>query len=360
MDLKEINPDKILIVNIFGIGDVLFTTPLLRNLHRQFPSARLDYLCNSRVAPLLRDHELIDRVYVYDRDEFVAVQKKSQWQFIKKTHSFFNEIKQQQYPVMFDFSMNGMFGWMSRNAGIKHRIGLNYKNRSRWLTMSVPIKGYEGRHVAQYYLDLLEMCGLEIERDPLEVTIGPDLVRWARDFVINLGLKPDEPYIVIFPGGGSSWGKSADLKRWGVEKYAKLIDKIVENYPTQIILMGDKAEQNLCSDSFPQHHQVYKSFGSTTLGQLCAVLSQSAGVVCNDGGPLHMAVASGAKTISIFGPVDHRVYGPWLQDQHHQVVFSNHICRPCYRRFRMSDCQHVSCLREITVNDVYQKVAALL
>lgn len=347
-------------VNIFGIGDVLFTTPMLRNLRRHFPAARIDYVANRRVAPLLEEHELIERVFVYERDEFVAARKRSPREFRNKVRDLRRNIKDQHYNVLFDFSMNAMFNTMSLFLGIPHRVGFNYRRRSRWLTEKMEIRGFEGRHVAQYYLDLLARCGLEAEPCPLEVTISPADRELAEAHLKSLGWDPARPLLVVFPGGGSSWGASADLKRWGVEKYAKLIDKIVENYPAQIILMGDKAEKNLCSESFPQHPLIFKSFGQTNLGQLCAVLSLSAGVVCNDGGPLHMAVAAGTKTVSIFGPVDPRVYGPWPNGQHHEVVFSNIICRPCYRRFRMSDCQHMSCLRELSVDEVYQKVQAIL
>lgn len=347
-------------VNIFGIGDVLFTTPMLRNLRRHFPQARIDYLANRRVAPLLEEHELIERVFVYERDEFVAARKRSPQEFLRKIGDLRGELRAQRYSVLFDFSMNAMFSWMSLFLGVPHRIGFNYRHRSRWLTERMEIRGYEGRHVARYYLDLLERCGLTTVPDPLEVTIGTGSRDGAVDFLKRLGCDPAKPFLVVFPGGGSSWGASADLKRWGVEKYAKLIHKIVENYPAQIILMGDNAEQNLCSESFPQHPLIFKSFGQTTLGQLCAVLSLSAGVICNDGGPLHMAVAAGAKTVSIFGPVDPQVYGPWPNGQHHEVVFSNIICRPCYRRFRMTDCEHMSCLRELSVNTVFEKVRAIL
>ena len=59
VDLKQVNPKKILIVNTFGIGDVLFTTPFIRNLKRHFPKASISYLANRRAAPILESYEKI-------------------------------------------------------------------------------------------------------------------------------------------------------------------------------------------------------------------------------------------------------------------------------------------------------------
>lgn len=360
MNLKELNPSRILIVNIFGIGDVLFTTPLIANLRRHFPDAAIDYVCNRRVAPILEDHHLIRKVHIYERDEFAAVQKKSKREFLKKVSGFVTTIKAERYDVLFDFSMNPMFNMISGLVGIKTRIGFNYKNRSRSLTKKVNITGFHGKHVVQHYLDLLTDCGLSVTNEALDVTI-PDAQRdWAGTFFKTNGITLDKPVIGIFPGGGSSWGKSAGSKRWGQENYIKLIHKIVENSPVQIILMGDKTEEQLCAEIVRQCPNIHKSFGQTSLGQLLALLNQCQGVVCNDGGPLHMAVAAGTNTVSMFGPVDHHVYGPWLNHKKHFVVVSDLCCRPCYRRFRMTDCAHLSCLKEIHVNDVFNKVRLIL
>ena len=106
-------------------------------------------------------------------------------------------------------------------------------------------------------------------------------------------------------------------------------------------------------------HSVGNLCGKTTLGQTAAMLRLADLAIMNDGGPLHMAVAVGAKTVSIFGPVDDRVYGPY-PPAGHKVVAAPVACRPCYRRFRRAQCDHVSCLKQIEVEDVLAKAGAFL
>jgi ADP-heptose:LPS heptosyltransferase len=82
-------------------------------------------------------------------------------------------------------------------------------------------------------------------------------------------------------------------------------------------------------------------------------------MIVNDGGPLHVAVAAGVQTVSIFGPVDENVYGPYPIGSH--IVIKKEIaCRPCYQRFRKAVCGHISCLSQITVEDVLERIEGVL
>jgi ADP-heptose:LPS heptosyltransferase len=99
--------------------------------------------------------------------------------------------------------------------------------------------------------------------------------------------------------------------------------------------------------------------GALTLGQSAAVFAKSTVVIANDGGPLHVAVSVGTPTVSIFGPVDEAVYGPYPAEGH-RIVCSDIACRPCYRRFRAAKCAHRSCLRDLSVDRVFEAVKEIL
>ena len=135
---------------------------------------------------------------------------------------------------------------------------------------------------------------------------------------------------------------------------------MIEKSSVKIILMGDKNEKQLCRATAETMKAASLMIaGETTLGQTAALLAKCKLVVANDGGPLHMAVAVGAKTVSIFGPVDEDVYGPYPKGRH-AVAAKSIACRPCYRRFRMVNCQHHSCLRLLEVDEVLKKIEEIL
>jgi lipopolysaccharide heptosyltransferase II len=356
------SPDmqKILIINTFGIGDVLFTTPMVRNLKTSLPGVSISYIGNRRTAPILERHPDIDRVFVYERDEFYAIYKKSKLEYFKHGRAFLRDIKNEKFDCVFDLSLQGSFGFFMWLIGIPRRIGFNYKNRNPFLTQKIPFKGYENKPVVEYYLDLLESMGVKSEHKYMSIPISTEERTWAKNILQQQCLAQRNPLIALVPGGGASWGNDSKYKRWGTENYAKLADKIIEKSHAAIILMGDNKEEDLCAQVVRlMKTRPFNLCGQTTIGQMAAVFQQCQMAIVNDGGPLHIAVAAGTKTVSIFGPVDDQVYGPYPPESH-LTITKKIACRPCYRRFRRAQCDHVSCLTTLSVDEVFRKVEGVL
>ncbi len=343
---------KILIINPYGIGDVLFTTPVISHLREAFPGAQVSYLANRRTADFLKAQPDIHQVIVYERDECV--------QDRRRYLALYATVKQGAFDAAFDFSLNSFFGFLALAAGIKKRIGFDFRGRGRFLTDRLPLAGYEERHAVDYYMDLLRLVDLPVQQRPLKLEVPSAEAKWAGQWIKDHGIDAAKPLIALVPGGGASWGQSASLKRWPVIQFAHLADKIIENFDAAVILMGDSKEQELCRELGAQaHFPLYSAVGETSILKMAALLKHCRAAIVNDGGPLHVAVASGVRTVSLFGPVDPRVYGPY-PSQGHTVVQKDLPCQPCYRRFRMARCGHVSCLRELSVEEVYRKVQTVL
>jgi heptosyltransferase-2 len=356
MDFK-----KILIINPHGIGDVLFTTPIISNLRLAYPKATIAYLANRRTVDFLKFNPDVVQVFVYERDEFVEAYRQNPLKFIQKSLEFFHNVKKENFDVVFDFSLNSTFGFLTAACGINRRVGFDYRKRGRFLTDKVPMAGYEEKHVVEYYLDLLRRIQIPVLTKQMTLNVPSGDIQWAQEWLKGHHINPAaKPLIAVLPGGGASWGKAAKNKRWAAVNYAHLIDKIIENFDADIILMGDPKEEELCREVVQSaHFPVHFAVGETSLLGLAALLMQCKGAIVNDGGPLHVAAAVGVKTVSIFGPVDPHVYGPYPLGGH-TVVQKALPCQPCYRRFRMANCAHISCLGELSVEEVYRKVQNIL
>ncbi len=97
------------------------------------------------------------------------------------------------------------------------------------------------------------------------------------------------------------------------------------------------------------------------LRQFIALINQCSLVIANDSGPLHIAVALRIKSVSLFGPVNEQVYGPYSPSSEHVVIRKDLNCRFCYRKFHLLECNYnLHCLREITVQEVVGEVEGLL
>ncbi|MCF7907832.1 MAG: glycosyltransferase family 9 protein [Candidatus Omnitrophica bacterium] len=350
-----------LIINPFGIGDVLFSTPLIRNIKENLPESKIFYLCNRRAQPILENHPLIDKCFIYERDEFEAIRKRSKISWFKKILSFISEIKKEKIDVALDLSLNPQFGFLSFIAGIKERVGYDYKRRGRFLTKKIKFSGYKDKHVIEYYLDLLKYINLEPIHRKTELFLSKidknKLDLWQRYNLSETNLN-----IVIAPCGGASWGLEAGYKHWNLEKFAQLADRSISELKARVILAGSRQEKEAIEKvERLMSNKPQKAIG-LELEDFLAILAKSQLAVVNDGGVLHMAVALGIKTVSIFGPVNEVVYGPYPIDSSKHVVLKVDIgCRPCYVNFRLPECVYnKKCLNDLEVSEVFKAVKSLM
>ena len=377
---------NIIIVNPFGIGDCLFTTPLIHTLKDAFPAGKLGFLCNKRAAPLLKNHPFIDQIFIYERDDFRRLQSVSWFSWFKEFNSFIRQIKKARFDLAIDLSLASNFGFFLWLSGIKRRIGYNYKNRGWLLTDSLKLEGYENRHIVEYYSQLLKLIPYPSLRGVPKLSIDDEAILKYRNLELYLD-KDDQafadkifkvnnidkarPVIAIAPGGGASWGKEAYLKYWPAESYQALIHKILDKYKATVIILGDSSDKNLFSRHCEPLTQSVKGEaifnlidfrGQATLGQSAALINKADLFIGNDGGLLHMAVGLNKKTVSFFGPVDPAVYGPYpLDEKQHIVLRRNLGCSPCYQKFRLNSClRNRECLEKIDVEEVLKAMETVL
>ncbi|MCM8787428.1 MAG: glycosyltransferase family 9 protein [Candidatus Omnitrophica bacterium] len=353
---------KILIFNPFGIGDVLFTTPLIRNLKENFSCQYLAYIVNNRAYPLLKKNPFLDEIFIFEKDYWRELLKKSWFKFLKQYFSFLYNIRKKHFDVVFDLSLNSQYGLFFKMAGIKRRIGFNFKERGRFLTEKLDIPdGFSQKHVARYYLDLLRFLKINPKEYNFDVFINDTVVKEMEN-ILYLDTKKNDTFVLVCPGSGDSWGKTAYFKRWPKTSFVDLCNKIKSNFCVDIIIVGSKVESDICKYIYDKmENKPINLCGQINLEQLAVLIDKSKLVITNDGGPFHIAKALNKKIIVFFGPVDERIYGPYPHSND-TFVFSRHLdCRPCYKGFRFLGCQYDKrCLREISPDEVFLIVEEIL
>lgn len=351
---------KILIVNPFGIGDVLFTTPIAAALAESGRSVY--YWSNERVADILKHNPKISGIFSLARGDIKRIFKNSFFGGIKALLLLLGKIKKEKFEVAFDFSLDYRYGLILWLLGIKKRIGLDYKNRGRFLTDAVKIKSFEDRHVVRYYNGLIRfMEGDIMPGANMELFIGSDDAKHAEAFLQKSGVLAEDVLLGIAPGGGGSWGRDAFRKRWPKEKFAYIAERLGREGSYKIVVFGSEDEADICGYvSGNAGNSSINTCGKLTLGQYAAILKRCKLLITNDGGPLHMAVALGISTVSIFGPVNEKVYGPYPGSPKHIVISGEAKCRPCYKDFRYPLCKALICLDSIEPEEGLTAVKKLL
>lgn len=364
-------PRSILIVNPFGIGDVLFTTPLIRAVRGAFPQSRIGYLCNRRTETILRGNPHLNEIFVYERDEVVGLWRTSPRQWLSHLVLFIRRLWRARFDLVIDLSLGERYSFILWLLGARRRVGFDYRRRGRFLSAPLSIDGYHDIHVVDYYRRLLRFLGIVMDDGALEYCVAEEDVRWVDVWLRERDLDHPtaggagrRPLIGMVPAGGVSWGVGAPFRRWSAEGFAAVGDVLAERYGAQVLLFGEPSDAAICGAvSRLMKRPAVDVSGQTTLGRFIGLLKRLSLVVCNDGGPLHLAVSQRTKTVSIFGPVDPRVYGPYPMDpgQHQVVVREELLCRPCYHCFKLPPCPYErACLTGVEPEDVIRACESLL
>ena len=354
---------RILFINPFGIGDVLFTTPAVRAIKEAHPESFIGYWCNLRVKDLLTSNPRINKVFALSRGDIKKLYKESFFKGLVSSLKLIFEIKKERFDICLDFSLDHRYGLAAKIVGIKRRIGFNYKQRGRLLTDKIDITGYHDKHVVEYYLDLLKFLNIEAKEKNLEVFILPQIQELADKILKEkANLRENDLVVGIAPGAGGSWGKDAFYKHWPAERFAYVADRLIEDFGAKVILLGDESEIVIRDEILRKmHHRLIDLVGEINLEVLPAIIKRCHIFLSNDGGPMHIAVGLGVKTVTVMGPTSEVVYGPYPLSEKNVVVTCKGECRPCYKNFRLPACNNdLACLKMVDEDEVYINSIKLL
>ncbi|NQT75363.1 MAG: glycosyltransferase family 9 protein [Candidatus Omnitrophica bacterium] len=353
--------EKILIINPFGIGDVLFSTPLVSALKRSYHGCYIAYICNSRTKDMLETNPDVAETFVFERDEYRALWNKKKIECIKKFFNFWQRIRRKRFDRVFDLSLGKEYAFLCWMVGIKERRGFDYRGRGRFLTHRIPFYGFNDKPVAEYYMDLVSDKGQAICDKGTVLLPTDDDKAHIRDFLKKSGIKTEDVLIGVAPGGGYSFGAgNIERRRWGAERFSQLADRIVEKFNARIILIWGPVEKDLVEKIAGLMNEKPLIAPKTSIREMAALCKRCRMVICSEGGPLHVAASQGVKTLSIFGAVDEKVYGPYPPGRDNLVIASDVECRPCYKRFKLPKCDKRICLEGVSVNTVFNAVTKYL
>lgn len=345
---------NILIINPFGIGDVLFSTPSIEVVKKNFPDSYIAYICNIRTKEILETNPDINEIFVFEKDVYRALWKESRVKFLKSFTGFLKKIKKKKFDLAIDYSLGHQYSLFLMLMGVRNRIGFNYKGRGRFLTQRIDFAGFDDKSIADYYLDVLGLMGLNINEARIKLWPTKEDENYIDEFLRTKGIRKDKNMVCIAPGGGVSFGKEKiNFKRWGPSGFAALADRLISELGCTVIFIWGPKEEALINEISEKMSNQAVIAPRTTLRQMAALMKSCYVCICNDAGPLHVAVSQNCRTVSIFGPSDENSYGPYPLDNRHIVVTGNIECRPCYKRFKLPDCKERRCLESVSADDVF-------
>ncbi|MCA9553357.1 MAG: glycosyltransferase family 9 protein [Myxococcales bacterium] len=325
--------ERVLLIRVSALGDVVLTQPAVRALRAAHPGIRVDLVTDPRYAELATVHLGYDRAVPFERHNEDAA-------------AVVARLPETSYDAVVDLQGKLRTRALARRVPAQRRLRLQKRSFGRAL---LSVVGYDpplvDRRAAQLYLDVLAPLGVPGDA-PLALRLE--------------GAPPPGPGLRI----GLSPCATHATKRWSPERFGALADALVEAHPeAELVLIGGPGDREVLAAVRAAARAPLSPEDVTGLPvpELARVVGGLHLMISVDTGPAHLAAGFGVPTAVIFGPTAPERWGP--VGPPHQVVRRKLDCMPCSNTggdaCPRTDRNH-ACLRELEVGQVLAAAEAAL
>jgi heptosyltransferase II len=343
-----VKTDRVVVIAPNWLGDAVMALPAIADVRRHFADAHLAIATRPAVAPVFR--------MVQGVDELVVLPGGGGLRALGGWRSDARALHAGAFDVAILFPNSFATAWIAKHAAIGERWGFATDGRGPLLTRTIA-KPKGVAHQSAYYQALTTALG--IDAGPPFAEVRPDAER-TRELMIDIGLEPDERFIVFAPG--AAYGRA---KQWLPARFAELAELIINDRGWSVLMVGSNADRSACADILrrlpntgTRINRLIDVSGRTDLSMLTGLLSKAHAVVSNDSGAMHLAGAVGAKVIAVFGATDEQRTSPLrssASSPEPSIVTHEVFCRPCMLRECPIDHR---CMSGITARDVYEVLSS--
>tara|TARA_Y100001970_G_scaffold272913_2_gene370225 strand:+ start:933 stop:1850 length:918 start_codon:yes stop_codon:yes gene_type:complete len=303
---------KILIICSNLVGDTVLSTGVISYFQKKYPESLITFIAGPKAISLFNNSTNIDQIHSVKKKKFNL-----HWFDI-----YFKTIKI-KWDIIVDL----------RSSLLSYFLA----NKKKYIFK----KKTNIHHILQLTQSLgFDCSNLKIDTNELEEKIAKKQI------------KSDFKHLIVFPGG--NW----EPKIWPIEKYNKMLIKLYQsNNKIKFILVGSAEEKKdylfNISKNIPSEN-IIDIFGES-LTQTAAYMKFSDLFIGNDSGLMHLSCACNLKTISLFGPTDDKIYGPWGKEN---IVIRTKENLDHFNKLNLDEKK--SYMDTITVDQVYQMLIKFL
>ena len=319
---------KIFVLHQGALGDLILSLPSLWAIRRYFLNSRVHLFSRTDLAEMIMKNNLADTVLSNDTGLFAGL-------FIAR-----GSLPAAVEELLCGFDAAFVF--------MRSPDACFLKNLRRYIPRCVVIRTVPpdgvSMSVSEFQMSELRRAGIQGDC-PMPTLEVPDVISGGR---------AGKTVIALHPGSGGR------KKCWPLDRYLELISYLQAGNACyfQILLgpaegdsMVKKIEEFICGNRIDAG-----IVRDSALLVVAAALKSSSLYVGNDSGITHLSAALGTPTIAVFGPTDHRKWGP---KGNVRIVHPDPACSPC-REDDCRNCVDVRCLGSVKVESVISAAQELL
>lgn len=327
-ELSKLN--KILIIRLSSLGDILLSTPFIRAIKSQFPDIKIDMLLREEYADVVKINPYLNKKFLFKKDD-------------KSNNVLIEQLKNTNYELVIDLQNN------LRSKKIVSSLkttSVKFDKRSfdKFLLVNFKInKLKEAPQIPVRYSNTIQ--DLKLDKGGLDL---------FTDKSANEELIGNNSLIGFCPGARHF------TKRWLKEYFVELGNKLTQDGYT-IVLFGGRIDKEICEEINKAIPGSINLANDDDLLQTVADMKLCKVVVCNDSGLMHTATATGTKVIAIFGSTV-KEFGFAPYNCNNLILENNSLtCRPCSHIGR-SNCpkKHFDCMKSIKPGFVFEKIQSII
>lgn len=289
--------EKILLIQLRQLGDILLTTPCIRELRRCKPRAEITFLCHPMGKKVLDDNPYLDRLICYHKEDSLY----QQWKFLKGLGSY-------GFTHVLDFMNNPRSGLFCLFSKAPTRVSFESK-RKFFYTDRVPREPGE-RYIVQEKFDLLNRISCFPKHPHMDL---PWFSKDGRAVKKHIDAHPS--FLSANLRIALSPTHRRPLRRWPLSQYIALADRLTQKYNAHVIWIwgpGEKKEAKYCQ--LGTQSQTFLA-PPTSFRELAYLIANCHLFIGNSNGPSHIAVATKCPSLQLHGPTKAAAWCP-LTSEH--------------------------------------------
>ncbi|PID72782.1 MAG: ADP-heptose--LPS heptosyltransferase [Desulfobulbus propionicus] len=353
MDISE---KRILIIKQSSLGDVIHTLPVAHAIKRTYPSCHIGWVVEQGYAELLENDPAIDTVYpIHIPATSDPLAKKSvYWDAFLATIRTLLQLRKACKRIPYDISLDlhasfrsGVLAVMNpggRRVGFKNAKELNTFFQHQHVRVADDVQ-----HALEKNIAFTDFLSCPVQEADFHIFISPEARDGAALFLRQHKIGEMQPVAYMNPT--ARW----ETKFWDVKRWAVLADQLI-NSGVGVVFGGSRNDLPYIA-SITDHmvHKPVVAAGKQSLVQAVALIKAASVYVGLDTGPMHIAAMAKTPVVALFGPTHPERVGPY-KVEHRVLQAGNLDCLCCRRR----SCTHMSCMKAITVDQVYEAVTAFV
>jgi ADP-heptose:LPS heptosyltransferase len=306
---------KILVVEIWNIGDVVLATTALQALRARYPDAWIAFLGKPHAEEILRGSGLVDEVITFDFPWTSPTDKYKRSRYDRLAmKSLFRRLREEKFDLTVDCRMDFRSNFVTYATRAKRRVGYAFGGGTFLLTDAIPAKP-RANHKVRDWLKLMEAVGSQrgaktitgIESgEPFKPRLAllPEERQAAAARLEEAGIAPRDLIVALHVGA------SHPDKRWPADRFAEVADSLADTYGARIVVLVDPEGYG---SKLPLKNPA--CYVKPTLRELMGYIGSCDLLICNDSAPMHIADALGVPLVAVFTTGNPKWYGPSGKNQ---------------------------------------------